>query len=129
MPINPTFSLRKEESIKAGIHQFVINDLNVKTTQTEKGDVSYITFNITNLENQQQYENLLSAPVSLKKGKYFENSRLSLMLTRFGIMKTTNEFLSYAELNGLIGTKFDGLVIYEDGFAKIDEKSIVVHKK
>lgn len=128
MPIGTTFSLKKEENIKVGKHDFQIDDVNVRTTAMEKGDVHYIVFTVTDKKTLQQFENLLSVPVSLKKQKFADMSKLSVMLARFGIEKKTNDILSYSELNDLIGKSFEGLVIIEEGFARIDEKTIMVHK-
>lgn len=129
MPISTTFSLKKEDSIKVGKHDFQIDDVNIRTTATEKGDVSYLVVTVTDKATLQQHENLLSAPLSLKKQKFADSSKLSIMLTRFGIMKKTNDLLSYSEVNDLIGVSFEGLVTIDDGFARIDEKTIMVHKK
>lgn len=129
MPISTTFALKKEESIKAGKQNFLIDDINIRTTATDKGDVSYLVFTLTNKATLQQHENLLSCPINLKKSKFADNSGLSTVLTRFGIFKKTNEFLSYQEINDLIGKEFEGLVVIKDGFARIDEKSISVLTK
>jgi hypothetical protein len=128
MPISTTFSLMKEEALKAGKHEFVIDDVNIRTTPTEKGDVSYIAFSLTNKTNLSRSDNLLSAPISLKKQKYNENSKLSTILTRLGTLKHTNDFLSYTEINDLIGKSFEAILIYDDGFPKLDEKTIILHK-
>jgi hypothetical protein len=127
MPISTTFSLRKEEAIKAGKHEFSIDDINIRTKATEKGDVSYVYFSLTNKTNRGKSDNLLSAPINLKTQKYNENSKLSTIVTRLGTLKRTDESLSFNELNDLIGKTFEAILIYEEGFLKIDEKTIIVH--
>ena len=128
MPISNTFSLQKEQALKAGKYEFNIDDVNIRTTKTEKGDINYITFTLTNKTNLAQSDNILSAPISLKKQKYNENSKLSTIMTRLGLMKKTHDMLSSSELNDLIGKSFEAILIYEEGFPRIDEKTIIVHQ-
>lgn len=125
IPIGSTFSLKREAVLKPGVHEFIIDDIRDKRQHTDSGDVTYLVFDLTETGTLKKFDNLLSAPVS-KRGNYSELSKLSTVLTRFGANVKDNETLLADNINKLIGSKFNAVIVYnDDGFARIDEKTII----
>lgn len=111
--------------MKPGVHEFIIDDVVDTLKHSERGDVTYLVFSLTETQTLKKFDNLLSAPVS-KRGNYSELSKLSTVLSRFGANVKDSETLLADNINKLIGSKFTAVISYnEDGFARIEEKTII----
>lgn len=121
MTLNIDFCLKKKGIIKPGLHHFTIMDIDVHTTQSDDGPVQYLDFALE-CEGK-RYDRLLSAPLNAS-GDFSDKSRLAAVLKAFGIDVPDESEIGYNELNGLIGSKFQAIVIFENKFAHIDERTI-----
>lgn len=123
IPLDIDFNVTKKELIKAGEHHFLIQDLEI--LKPEGQDFEYLHFDLLDVDTNESYKNLLSAP--LPRHRYYDNSRFSIILGRLGLVKSINDSLTGSELNKLIGKDFTALVVFDSsGFAKIAENSISI---
>lgn len=121
MTLSIDFRLKKKGIIKPGLHQFTIKDIDVHTTRSDDGVVQYLDFAVEC--DGKRYDRLLSAPLNTA-GDFSDKSRLAAVLKAFGIEVPDESEIGSNELNGLIGSEFQAIVIFEDKFARIDERTI-----
>ena len=124
MPILENIEFKKQELIQPGEYEFVIKDINIRTTQKEGEQIKYIVFEVYNEEEKIQTENWLSAPLS-NTGKFAEKGKFNRIIEKLGLHTEKGETITNEDINNLIGKKFKAYIEYDEkGFARIDEKSI-----
>lgn len=125
MSLDENFTIDHVELITKGLHKFRINDIKLKTIQKDEQTYDYIVFELLDLEDNKEYDKLLTIPLS-SKAQFSERSKLHQVLKKLNVKIDKDFKLTGKLLNSFIYREFSAIVTYIDQFAEIDVKTIIL---